>query len=259
MNELVLTKATAESGVLPTPYELNNMSTQHLRGELARSLTMSAQHLAYLAVIWGALESRGEDLSDLRIGLAVYLPQIASGQLDAEVVIRFAGQPTVLRNIAALPIETQRGLAKGVPVRVLTVDVDGTYQSAEMPAYALTGAQAKLVFDSGKLRDPNEQRAILETARVTAKKRTRPGGGGHVRYDATADVLRIGRASATVGEVMGALTLAAPSEEATDELDKVILVKVTEAEHRMFKTRAAESGLDMQVLSRRILVGRLVL
>ena len=73
-----------------SPQVLGSMSTQQLRAALAQSLTISARHLAYLASVWGELEKRGEDLSDLRTGLAVYLPQIAAGRLDADAVIRFA-------------------------------------------------------------------------------------------------------------------------------------------------------------------------
>lgn len=238
----------------PTVYELGAMSTQQLRGELARSLTMTARHLAYLAAIWRELENRGEDLTDLRTGLAVYLPQIAAGHLAAEAVIRFAGQPTVLRNIATLTIDQQRALADGQPVRVLTVNTDGDYESTELPAYALTAAQARLVFDAGKLRAPEEQRAILEAARVSAKRRTRPGPDGRVRYDSRTDQLRIGRSAASVGEVVMALREAAQAAQPDEaDPDKAVIVKLTESEHRVLKSRAAEAGQSVQDYARAVL------
>lgn len=244
-----------------TPYEVAGMSTQQLRAELAQSLTLSAKHLAHLAIIWGELERRGEDLSDLRTGMAVYLSQIAAGRLDAEAVVRFAGQPTVLRSLAGLPLERQQALAKGEPVRVLTVDADGQYTSADMPAYTLTAAQARMVFDGDKIRSPDEQRATLESARVKKIARVRPGAVNKVRYDPKSDVVRIGRSSATVGEVTAALVDAAKEREHArgtailgieEELVQVVF-RLSRAEHAQLKIRAAEAGMSQQDYTRAML------
>src|SRR5882724_9369466 len=67
---------------------LRDMDNDTLRRELSRALTVSAEHLIYLAQVWRELERRGEDLSDLRSGLGAYLPLIASGRLAAEAVVR---------------------------------------------------------------------------------------------------------------------------------------------------------------------------
>ncbi|MFT3758417.1 hypothetical protein [Thauera sp.] len=243
-----------------SPYELNNLSTQELRAELALSLTMSARHLAYLASVWGELEKRGEDLSDLRTGMAVYLPQIASGRLDAEAVVRFAGMPTVLRSLAGLPIEEQQALAKGRPVTVLTVDSHGQYTTEDLPAYTLTASQARLAFDGDKIRSPTEQKAVLENARVRKIARARPGSAAsRVRYDSSADVIRIGRASATVGEVAAAIAEAAiPSDGDNVDLDAAVVVKLTETEHRMVKARAAEAGQTAQAFLRSVVKAALI-
>lgn len=246
---------------MPTPYELNSMSTQQLRTALAQSLTLSAQHLAYLALIWGELEKRGEDLSDLRTGMAAYLPQIAAGRLDAEAVIRFAGQPTVLRSLAGLPLQRQQALAKGEPVKVLTATADGSYTAAEMPAYTLTAAQARMVFDGDKIRSPDEQRATLESLRVSKTARARPGAQNRVRYDPKADVVRIGRSSATVGEVTAALAEAARQREPErvsaivggDEDLSQVAILLSKAERAQLKVRAAEADMSQQDYMRAML------
>jgi len=248
-----LIAAPLEAPAMPTPYELGSMSTQALRAELAKSLTMSAQHLSYLAVVWGELEKRGEDLSDLRTGLAVYLPQIAAKRLDAQAVIRFAGQPTVLRSIAGLPLDRQQELAKGASVPVLSVNAAGEYQSVELPAYTLTAAQARMVFDGDKMRSVEEQRAVLESVRVSKSRRTRPGPENRVRLDAKADLLRIGRSSATVGEVIAAIAGTETSEGIEHDLTAAAWIRLTESEHRMLKARAAEAGLSAQDFARNLL------
>lgn len=228
--------------VLLPAADLRNMSTQRLREELAKSLTFSAKHLTYLAAVWSELEGRGEDLTELRTGLAAYLPQIAADRLDAEAVVRFAGQPTVLRSISGLPLDRQRALAQGELVPVLTIDEQGKAETVELPAYTLTAAQARVVFSGDKIRGEKEQRAVLEAQRIKKISRTRPGPQNRVRYDGKADLLRIGRSSATIGEVTAALALA-ESFDAGAPADVQVIVKLTESEHRMLKIRAIESGM----------------
>ncbi len=256
--EAELIPAGSEKMVLTprTPAELGNLSTQALRAELAQSLTMSARHLAYLAMIWRELENRGEDLSDLRTGLAIYLPQIAAGHLEAEAVIRYAGHPMLLRNIATLPIEQQRRLLAGESVPVLTVGPGGEYEQATLPAHTLTPVQARMVFGAGKIRSVSEQQAILDSQRVTAKRRARPGSDGRVRYDPKTDMIRIGRAIAPVGEVISAITAhQTDASPATDgAVTAVAMIKLTDQEHRQLKIRAAEAGLSVQEFARRLLV-----
>lgn len=246
---------------LPTPYELGAMSTQQLREKLAQSLTMTARHLQYLAILWAELEKRGEDLSDLRTGLAVYMPQIAAGRLDAEAVIRFAGQPTVLRSVAMLAVDEQRAIAQGKPVRVLTANAEGEYEAVELPAYTLTVAQARMVFDGDKIRSPQEQRAMLESARVRKTSRVKPGAANKVRYDPKTDVIRIGKVSATVGEITAALAEAARQREqktasaiigAEEELSPTPVL-LSKTERAQIKIRAAEAGMTQQDYTRAML------
>lgn len=240
---------------LPADLDLANLSSQALRERLAQSLTMTAQHLQHLSMIWAELERRGEDLSDLRTGLAVYMPQIAAGRLDAGAVIRFAGQPTVLKTISGLALDQQQALTRGEPVSVLTVDATGKYATAEMPAYALTAAQARMVFDGNKIRSGEEQRAMLESVRVSKAARVRPGSQNRVRYDAKADVLRIGRSSATIGEVTAALASSTQTNQDSVDTpaDTPVAVRLTESEHRMLKVRAAEAGMTIMEYTRAIL------
>ena len=89
---------------------LRTISTEQLRAELAQALGLTARHLLYLAAVWRELERRGEDLSDLRSGIGVYLPAIAAGSVLPETVVRFAGKPTLLRAVAALTPDEQRRL-----------------------------------------------------------------------------------------------------------------------------------------------------
>lgn len=105
-----------------TPLSVTRMSTEDLRSELARAVTMTADALAFLATCWAELERRGEDLSTLRIGLAPYLRQVASGELAPEAVLAFAGKKMVLRWVSRQPIEEQKRLAARPAVSLVQGD-----------------------------------------------------------------------------------------------------------------------------------------
>ena len=256
MNDLIKLPAASAVPALPTVYELGSMSNEQLRGELARALTLTAAQLRYLAVIWRELERRGEDLSELRTGLAIYLPQIAAGQLTPDAVIRFAGQPSVLRAIATLPTDEQERMARGETVDVLTVGEDGSYSAVPLPAHTLTPAQARLVVGPGKLRSPTEQRAVLESARLAASQRqlSRAVDAPRVRYDPKTDKIRVGKTSASVAEVVKALAAAASMPSAEAELEKTVLVKLTAVEHKGINIRAAQAGMTQQDYCRMLLL-----
>lgn len=141
---------------------ISELDTETLRGELARALTITAQGLVYLAAVWAELVRRGEDLSNLRSGLGTYLPAIASGRLAPEAVVQFAGQTTLLRRIALLPIEEQRRIAEGEPIPVAVRNDDGEFTERKMPALALTARQVVQIFDDGgRVRTPIEQRQLI--------------------------------------------------------------------------------------------------
>src|SRR5271157_1277362 len=93
--------------------ELARLETIQLRQELTQSLHVTAAHLRRLAIIVRLLEERGEDLTDLRIGLLPYLRQIALGQILPEVIVRFAESPWMIRLVGSLPLPDQKRLSDG--------------------------------------------------------------------------------------------------------------------------------------------------
>ena len=89
-----------------------------------------------------------------------------------------------------------------------------------------------------------------------------PGAANKVRYDSRADVIRIGRSSATVGEVTAALSEVARQREpervtaiigAGEDLEQVI-VRVSKTERAQLKIRAAEADMTQQDYMRAMLL-----
>lgn len=162
MNELVVTPVS----------DLAAASTADLRHELARALDITAKHLTYLATIWAELESRGEDLSDLRHGIATYLPMIANNRINADLVVKYAGQKTLLAALAELPIEEQNRVAETGTVSVV-VDAAGERVTIETPLAGLSAAQVHQVFSDDGVRSPDEQIALIEATPKFRRSSTR--------------------------------------------------------------------------------------
>lgn len=227
------------------------MDTPALRAELASALGLTARHLLYLAAVWAELERRGEDLSDLRTGIGAYLPLIAAGAVLPETVVRFAGQPTVLRSVSALPPEEQRRLAAGggVPIVVRSGE---RYEERQLPAHALTASQARLVFGDRKVRSVAEQVAVLTAAAPKPAKAGAPPRRGKARADREKGVIRVGKVVVAVADVVAALAdMRHPQDEA--EPDETVVVKLTADEKRLLAVAAADGGTTQQQLVRNAL------
>src|SRR3712207_2892877 len=109
----------------PDGDDLERMTREELREELSRALALTVEGLRRAARVWGLLERMGEDLSDLRTGIAAYVPLIAAGTVLPEAVIAFAGNRTLLRKVAELPPAEQKRLATGGAVEVVERRPDG--------------------------------------------------------------------------------------------------------------------------------------
>jgi hypothetical protein len=147
------------------------LSDEELLGELASSLEITSRHLVRLAAVWVELERRGVDLSKLRSGLREWLPMIASGKLAAEVIVQYAGQGTLIRALAELPLQRQRDIARGEEIVVVTFARGAGLASEKVPAHRLSPLDVSLVFDKGHIRSADEQVPLLQDRARRRQKR----------------------------------------------------------------------------------------
>lgn len=184
------------------PGEIESADTETLRAHLAQTLTITAQSLQYLSSIWQELERRGEDLSDLRGGIAVYLPKIAAGTLAAEAVVRYAGQRMLLRALAKLPLPEQRDLVKrGTIQRIETTD-EGAPKSTSVSLHRLSSRDVALVFGDSAVRTTEEQFHLLQ--KKTGSKTRKNRYARQVRI--TEDGILVGGRLAKLDRVLDALS-----------------------------------------------------
>ena len=217
------------------PRTLAGLSTEELRQELARGLRLTAEHLFRLGHVWMELERRGEDLSDLRKGLAVYLPLIASGRVDARAVVRFGGSALLLRCISALPLEEQRRLAE--PGATVPVVAEGRVVPKD-PA-ALSAAEMRQVFDRGQ----GHLRPILDQERLLSCRPEKQVA--QVEYDRARQVLKVAGVAVPLADVAAALHRAqTPSRRrgGHPSTAKPVQVFVPTALLTTLKARAVEGG-----------------
>lgn len=246
-------KTVAIATTAGPPAKLLAMTSEQLRAELVKALQVTADSLRWTAWIVRLLEERGDDLSDLKIGILDYLRRIAYGQVTPELVVRYAQSPALLRTLAALPLPDQQKIAAGEPVRVVVRRPDGQFDHRMAEPLKLTRDQVAQVFGRGKIRDDAEQILLLEgrqEASGTPKAKARRAG---VAADPGRGGLVVGRKFVDAGSVVSALA------ELTGDLDASpadvpITVKLTEAEHTALKNAASRAGIPMTVLVRRAML-----
>lgn len=144
-----------------TKKNLVALTIDQLKQELKKALAITAEHLQYLAAVWKELEKRGEDLSHLKTGLAGYLPMIASGQIDSNLIVKYAGRRTVLSALAKLPIEQQREIANDGHLTIVTLDENGKRHDIQRQIDQLSQAELFQAISDRGLRDPDKQFLLL--------------------------------------------------------------------------------------------------
>lgn len=188
---------------------IKDMDTPCLIGELKRVLTFTVDNIAYLGEIWRELDYRGVDLSAHRQGMGRFLPLIASGQLAPEAMLKFIGNMTILRSIQNLPINEQKKLAAGKKIKIAELTMDGCVTKKEIEAEKLTPAQAKIVFDYGRIRPIDEQENMIAGAISSVERKKRKKEPAARKYSVNVDIkaktIKIGKMSVPTEVVIDAL------------------------------------------------------
>ncbi len=153
---------------------ISRLSTEDLRDRLGEAITLTAQNLEKIAVIWAELERRGEDLSALRTGLTAYLPDIAGGRLDAGVVVRFAGRSTLLRILSRLSIRDQREYLAGKPIEMAHIDDSGELKTSSVSIDEVPATMMRIVFSDRGVRSAVEQARMIAPVKRAVRASGRP-------------------------------------------------------------------------------------
>ena len=229
--------------------KLADMTVEQLRGELAAAIAVTSRHLLYLAAVWSELERRGEDLTEIRSGIAVYLPLIAAGTVVPEVIIRFAGMQETLRAVTGLPPDVQRKIANGDPVQLVVREGTG-YTHRLLPVHSLGVGQLRQVFADHHIRSEAEQIAILSRAAPVAKEGRAPARG-KARANKAKGVVQVGHRAVEPADLLAALAdLRSGNDRAPEAGDPSVSARLTPEEHETLKRRAAAGNTTVASLVR---------
>jgi hypothetical protein len=169
------------------------MTVEELMQLLADGLNLTARSLLSNAVAIAVLEEKGKDLSGLKISLLHHLRKIACGQLLPEVVVRFAGKPSLITRVGSLPIPEQRRLAAGEHVLLLVPDVhEGGYTHRMADPLDMSAAQISQVFARDHIRSEAEQALKLDERHEEARTPI-PETVGNLKIDKERDGIMVGR------------------------------------------------------------------
>lgn len=189
-------------------------TNEQLLGLLSDTLMVTAKYIQILAKVWRELENRGVDLNHLRSGIAYYLPMIADDKIDASVVLAFAGQQLLLREISLMPIDLQKKLANGELVKVVEYKKETkTFTTKTLPLKQISTRLYPQLFDMGRLLSEQEQMAFLQRKAAktkqknTAKLQGTPIKRKSVSYNASKDAFSFGNTGVVFDDIIKALAL----------------------------------------------------
>jgi hypothetical protein len=143
---------------------LKSISTAEVWAIFKAALTHTAEGYRTMAQAWCELKERGEDLSAYSNPLLSMLPLVNVGALMPEMMVKYAGYPTLLRYTASLVPEEQTRLVDMTDTLPVLVTLEnGETVTKSIRPIALSAPQLRQVFGDGRIRTPTEQKRHMPT------------------------------------------------------------------------------------------------
>ncbi len=181
--------------ILLNQNQIQAASIEQLKAELSQSLKITSDYLVYMSLIWNELNRRGVDLSELKSGLFQYIPLIATNQLEAALVVEFAGNKTLLSALSRLPIDQQKEIA--ISKKIPFVELGDSLEMIETELDLMTAKPRQIYQVLGGevgFRDTNQQYLYLKSKnnlKRHPKKRPRTTLS-NLQYDENNEYLLLG-------------------------------------------------------------------
>lgn len=140
---------------------LESLSTGDLKDRLSEAFKATVEGIMEIASIVKILETRGEDLDSLKIGMLAWFRRVAYGQVSPNILIQYGDRPSLLRKLANLPMPDQVKIANDEPVEVLSFS-NGRASERWVSPSDMTKKEVEQVFGSGRIRGLSEQRGWID-------------------------------------------------------------------------------------------------
>lgn len=196
--------SNSELVTIETGQALQGLSTEQLKRSFFESLDITVRHFQHMAEIWCELERRGENMQDLRHGIAVYIEMIAHQRLDANLAVKYLGQKVLLNAVSRLPIDQQQRLIEAETVDVATIE-NGELATKTMKLSKLQVRDIYTVFSDSGIRPIGEQQKILIKRAARTPAKTGPRRARRITVDPERQVLEVGGSAANLDRVLQVL------------------------------------------------------
>ena len=130
---------------------------QSLLSEMVECVSVTVFSIVKIGAIIRRLEELEFDINSLNLPNVEYFRKVAHGSMSADVFVKFAGLPVMMRRIASLPMPDQKMLVDGKPLKVMLRGGDHLLIAAN----DMTTDQVRQVFASSHIRSDAEQVAWL--------------------------------------------------------------------------------------------------
>lgn len=221
---------------------ITELPTATLLEMLAAGLKGAADHMFQVSAIVVELERRGEDLSGLGSAMRKHLRLVATGSLLPEILVNYASRETILNQLAAMPIHEQKKILNDPTV---TLMIGG--EPKQMKLLAIPYGAVDQLFDSGRIRDNEEQAAFIQS-RGKRKKVDSSARQLKARPDHKRGGITVGNAFVPKAEVLLALSeLAGPLADVETLAEADIATggfKLSKAEKERLRAQEIKSGLS---------------
>lgn len=140
------------------------MTVPELLIALKERFTHVSETIMEMAVIWAELECKGYHTSEITTPFLSFLPDVASGKLVPEILLRYASNPGLVAVLSRLNPEDQRPLAD--PNALLSVaNHEGKAESKRVHEVPLFQFERQLIHErEGRIRTIAEQQSYLPAA-----------------------------------------------------------------------------------------------
>lgn len=202
-NDLSKMVAPSESAMWMAEYEA--MTDDELKALLVKGLQDAGQSILRCACLVHTLTSRGVNMTGLTAPQVIgRLKKVACGQLLPDVMVRFAGVPSLIDRIGCLPLDEQRRLADGGRVLLVVRGEGGQTDHMMADPLKMGREQISQAFGVSSIRDV-EQQVLLLAGRREKKAAPVPQRIGHMDIDKELGVARVGRKIITPADLKAAL------------------------------------------------------
>lgn len=194
--------------------DIVKLSDAELMQAIRNCLQLTIEHIEHFASLIREARRRNMSLAEFSTGMPRRMVAVADKKLAAELVFKFADQPTKIDALFGVPVEKQREIASGEKIAVVEPcdTSESGFRTVTKTLREMTPPQVRQVFSYGHQRTPTEQKkqhTLIMDASRKHRETARRAVDAPVRVvaDVASSQLLIGSHRINLTALVGALKL----------------------------------------------------